>query len=253
MAKSPPRKKLAGKRLATRIHRWTGLASLAIVLVVALTGVLLNHTEGLKLNERRVKSGAILRHYGIEPAGEPTIFRSGAHLLAAWDGQVLFDDAIVDSVDPEEELRAAGKVLEGEYAFVFPSRVFVCNEAGELLDHLDEASLPEGNIRRAGAESGRLILEMESGEKWVLKDWVEFAPLAGAEPHWFEPPIRPSPEDREQFAAAFRGDGLPLSRILLDLHSGRLFGTIGVILYDIAAGLLVVLGITGVLLWLRRR
>ena len=40
-----------------------------------------------------------------------------------------------------------------------------------------------------------------------------------------------------------------LEQILLDLHSGRLFGSFGVLVMDLAAILLVVLSITGFVAW----
>jgi len=50
----------------------------------------------------------------------------------------------------------------------------------------------------------------------------------------------------------YLGEGLPLERILLDLHSGRLFGKIGVYVMDSAAVLMIVLTITGLIIWIRR-
>jgi len=51
----------------------------------------------------------------------------------------------------------------------------------------------------------------------------------------------------------FRGEVLPVERVLLDLHSGRFFGKIGPWLFDIAAALLILLSLTGSWIWLRRR
>lgn len=251
---NPTAKKKAGKRLGTRIHRWAGTASLLIVLIVAVTGILLNHAEGLKLNETRITSALILRHYGIEPGGQPTVFKADNNLLALWDGQLIFNSVIVDTVSPEDRLVAAGEVLDGEFTFVLPELIIVCDAAGGLLDRLDEASLPAGRIRRAGAGDGNLKMEMEeTGERFRLSGWTELTPETGSEPEWFTAVAGISDDELDQLAAAFRGEGLPLSRIILDLHSGRFFGVIGVVLYDLAAVILIVLGITGVQLWFRRR
>jgi uncharacterized iron-regulated membrane protein len=87
-----------------------------------------------------------------------------------------------------------------------------------------------------------------------LKDWLEAVPDSGeGAPDWFTASDSLSGDQRDILATAFRGEGLSLSRIILDLHSGRFFGVIGVILYDLAAICLVILGITGTMLWFRRR
>jgi uncharacterized iron-regulated membrane protein len=41
--------------------------------------------------------------------------------------------------------------------------------------------------------------------------------------------------------------------VILDLHSGRLFGRIGVWLFDIAAILLILLALSGTLIWMKRK
>lgn len=58
---------------------------------------------------------------------------------------------------------------------------------------------------------------------------------------------------RQQLDNAWRGNGLPLERIMLDLHSGRILGQWGVYLMDAAAILFLLLSASGVWLWARRR
>ena len=56
-----------------------------------------------------------------------------------------------------------------------------------------------------------------------------------------------------ELSADYRGHSLSWERVLLDLHSGRLFGRYGTWVMDIAAGLLLVLVMTGIWLWTQRR
>ena len=66
-----------------------------------------------------------------------------------------------------------------------------------------------------------------------------------------EPQVLPEAISKA-ISQAYLGEGLPLERILLDLHSGRLFGKIGVYVMDSAAVLMIVLTVTGLLIWIRR-
>ena len=61
-----------------------------------------------------------------------------------------------------------------------------------------------------------------------------------------------SPELNRKILARYRGHGLPLERVLLDLHSGRILGKWGVWLIDVVAILLFVLAITGSWMWFQR-
>jgi len=57
------------------------------------------------------------------------------------------------------------------------------------------------------------------------------------------------PQDLKQ---GFRGKGLPLERVILDLHSDRLLGRIGVYLMVGAAILMLLLTFTGLGIWISR-
>jgi len=46
---------------------------------------------------------------------------------------------------------------------------------------------------------------------------------------------------------------LSIERWLQDLHSGRFFGTIGIVVLDIASALLLILAVTGLIIWWRSR
>jgi uncharacterized iron-regulated membrane protein len=49
------------------------------------------------------------------------------------------------------------------------------------------------------------------------------------------------------------GEVLPTERLLLDLHSGRIFGAAGPWIFDIAALLLILLSLSGTWIWIKRR
>ncbi len=52
-------------------HRRIGLVALTLVIVLAITGIALNHSETFKLDETYVNTSWLLNWYGIEPEDEP--------------------------------------------------------------------------------------------------------------------------------------------------------------------------------------
>ena len=60
-------------------------------------------------------------------------------------------------------------------------------------------------------------------------------------------------DEYEQLLVAYRGNGLKLERVILDLHSGRIFGDYGVYLMDAAAIALLWLSFSGLWVWNSRR
>jgi len=51
----------------------------------------------------------------------------------------------------------------------------------------------------------------------------------------------------------YRGEGLSVERVLLDFHSGHIFGPMGVFIYDLLAVAVGFLSISGLVLWIRGR
>jgi len=50
----------------------------------------------------------------------------------------------------------------------------------------------------------------------------------------------------------YRGSGLSWERLLLDLHSGRLFGSVGVFIIDLAGIALLLIALSGVWVWVTK-
>jgi len=226
---------------------------LLVVLIIAVTGIALNHTDSLGLDERKVTSPVLMDRYGMLPDGEPMVYFGGEKVMAAWGGRLLLDGESVADLTDGDTLVGAGKVGEGEYAFALSDELLVFDDGGVLLDRLDEMTLSEGKLNGLGFRGNELVLRTESGEVFGLVHWMELQKIDEEGVEWFVAVDEVDEGTRDSLEAVFRGDGVSLYRVILDLHSGRMFGTIGVILYDLAAVCLIILGITGAMLWFRRR
>lgn len=242
-----PTRSRSPRRTVLSWHKWLGLGSSLFVIVISVTGFALNHSTGLELDRRMMSADWLMRWYGIAPQGEPTAFQAGSHWVIEWDGQLFFDDTHLGDL---EELAGAG-ILGEEFVVAGSGKVLVVDGEGGLLEELGEVSLPPGRIRKIGQTEGGLAVETTEGE-FVLKNWFEIAELGRQPVTWFEAAEAP-PKALEEANRAYRGEGLPAYRVLLDVHSGRFFGSVGVIIYDVAAILFVILAGTGIWLGVRKR
>jgi hypothetical protein len=66
---------LPRKRTLLAWHRWVGFASALFLVILSLTGLLLNHTEFFKLDAVQVRNDFILSRYGMEPATSVRAYR----------------------------------------------------------------------------------------------------------------------------------------------------------------------------------
>ncbi|MCK4834867.1 MAG: hypothetical protein KAT12_08810, partial [Gammaproteobacteria bacterium] len=56
-------------------HRRIGLLALVLIVILSITGIMLNHTERLALDKSYVNNSLLLNWYGIEPEDEPVSFQ----------------------------------------------------------------------------------------------------------------------------------------------------------------------------------
>ena len=232
-------------------HRWLGVFASVLVLVLAVTGILLNHTEALRLDARQIRFEALLTWYGIDGPAHLTSYAVGRTRLTQ-GGPRWFLDAkpLPDEFPP---LRGAVR-LHSLLVAATPDALWLLTEQGDLVERMDNRAGVPADIRRIGTDAdGRLLIDAAGGYWRGDRDLVQWQPVEQPpRARWAtQEPV--SDALRQQILQSYRGAGLPLERVLLDLHSGRIFGSWGVFLMDAAAMALVMLACSGVWLWWRGR
>ncbi|MBT5903165.1 MAG: hypothetical protein HOH58_13755 [Opitutaceae bacterium] len=223
-------------------HQRLGIGFSAVIVMIVLTGIALNHTGGLRLDDRRITTPWILDWYGMQPAGEPIAYQAEGWALQ-WDERITWNGDLVTSA---QEPLVGAVALGSTRVLASSSELFLLAADGNLIEHMDSASLPPGEILEIGKLQDDVYLITSEGRfrsEDEISAWDRYQ-LAGD----FQLSVAvPAPvEQREAALQAFRGEGITLYRVLLDLHSGRLFGTMGVWIVDAAALAMLFLTMTGV-------
>jgi hypothetical protein len=206
-----------------------------------VTGILLNHTSSLGLDKRHASAPWLLERYGMALSGEPVVYATAGVRIGEWGGNLFVDGS---AAPVRGTLSGVWQTPEG-FAAVCRDVIHLFTAGGELLESLDESALPPGTLERAGPG---LTVRTADGRLWRYSgDMLSYAAYEGSQPGW-SAPVPASPDERRRMETAYRGPGLPWSRILLDLHSGRILGILGPWLADLAAIFLAVLAVTGIAL-----
>ncbi len=227
-------------------HRYLGLVLGIFVVNLAITGMLLNHTDDLKLVDRAVVNPLLLRHYGIPTPRVLSAFRHDQHhLLDTTDG-VYLDARPLPIAAPLVGLVAHEQLL----LVANEQSLFLLSEEGELIDALQA---PE-TIQRLGVSANLVVLETSTQALYTLNDdFTALLPLASsAGIRWSQREELQAAEQEKQLATLPRA-GIPLERVIQDLHSGRIFGRAGQWLFDAVAILMITLVLSGLGLWLWRQ
>ncbi len=231
------------------MHRWLGLFLALPLLWLALSGFLLNHVDQFGLRDRQLKSQWILNHYYPLPSGTPLGLSVGERKVQEWDEFIFLDGEVLDL---SGELVGAVP-YQSNLIVVTRERLVLIDEAGQIILEHDQSSLPPLPLKNVSLHEE--VLMVESGQRW----WKFSENLQ--ENKWSQTPPesyrKPSPLNKEEVQALkekLQNRGfIPLSQVLLDAHSGQLFGWIGVFLNDLAVVGIVLLVFLGLRLFPSRK
>ena len=234
-------------------HRRIGLFALVLVIILAITGIMLNHTEEFELDETYVNSSWLLNWYGIEPGDEPVSYRvknaTNSHIISAWNQQLFFDEVAITHL--EQDIHGAVGA-EQFIVIALDNEIILLSYEGELIERIS-TSISFSNIQRLGMKYKRPVIETSEPLYYMADEHIlDWDVIIDEGIEWTEE-YSLSDNEYEQLLVAYRGNGLKLERVILDLHSGRIFGSYGVYLMDAAAIALLWLSLSGLWVWSSRR
>lgn len=238
------------------LHRRLGLVLVWVVLWLVVTGVLLNHSEQLKLKDIKIQSPWLLQLYGLAPASVPETGFVSMHKwwVAVADGYDV--DGLVLS-GPQGKL--VGGVALPEFILVATEdAVLVFNTEGEPIETLGALQGLNGTFQRVGLFNNQAVLQSSTGLFISSLDAVDWQPWTGKNESvsWSE--LKPLPErikarlKVQSLGMGGEGD-ISLEKLVLDLHSGRLLGSWSWLLLDVFALLLLSGAVSGLMIWYKLR
>ncbi len=219
--------------------------------IACLSGLILNHTVDLGLSKRSVTNPMLMARYGMTLNGRLEAFGLDDKVCAAeWGDKIFYGKNIISGTSV---LLGAVPLRDGT-AIVTGSAVHYYGLDGELIEILNSSTLPTSAILKAGRTKDlTLVLETAAGSYTADANLLEFNESPpGQEVEW-SVKIEPTEADKALWEKTFSGDGIPLDRVILDLHSGRFFGSIGKWIYDLTVIGVLILSITGFVLFIRTR
>jgi hypothetical protein len=229
-----------------RWHRRIGLVAAALVVILALSGVALNHTTALGLDRQAVTAPWLLDWLGAESKAEMHGYKVGQHQVTVLEDRVFFDgamiaqrlDGIVGAVETANAIAVAGR-----------TEILLLAENGDLIERISALPTPIAGV--GVTQDGRVAVALAPDLVFSADEsLLEWRQVRDSRIDWATTSIIPA-AIREQILQAHRGAGISAERILLDMHSGRIFGRYGPWMMDGAAILLLLLAATGIIGWLR--
>ena len=237
------------KKSINQIHKFTGIAVCIFLIHLSITGIFLNHTEDLGLDEKYTASPMILALYNISMPSQEESFLVDNIFISRFGDQVFMgNQPIIKSESPIMGAAFSNQIL----AIAFANEMILLTQEGELIERISStAELPE-NIQKLGVSEGILYLKTPN-QLWQSSDQAQAWELSDSNFNdWSNEVIMPD-QQTKQIEMYFSGKGVSLEQFFLDLHNGNIIKGFGKWLLDIIAIFLLLLSISGIWIWLKKR
>lgn len=230
-----------------RFHRLVGVASLVFLVLIAISGLLLNHADDLGLGNRRAASPLLLKVYGIESPPIVSSFSASGLTFASTPSALYANgrELLVTTAPLRGAVAGPGSVIVAT-----AEEILVTTPDGMLIERFDPDI--SGPLLQLGASPSHFVLRTSASTYALDAEGMTVSELIrdDGDVAW-SLPSDPSDEQVERIALAAIGSSLSWERVLADLHSGRILPSVGRYLADITALCLLYLSVTGAIMWFR--
>jgi len=227
-------------------HRTLGIWAAFFLIFLSITGIALNHTNFLSLAHQSITQSFLLNHYGIHSPNDVRFYADKKIIVT--DQLVWMNEKLL--FESDKKIVSIGQYLQ-YFVVVTNNELHLYNQHGQLIDQLNSLSGLPQNISALSNNSELLMVKASNGYYQADKDLLEWTLVATfVEPEWL---IQETASDEEiiQANVQYRSQFLNWERIILDAHSGRIFGDFGVLFMDLVAIVLILLSVSGIYIWLR--
>ena len=230
------------------LHKYIGIVSVVVIIMLVITGILLNHTQSLSLDQQNTSSKVLNNWYGIKIPQAKKGFKNKNTWFAVVAQTLYINQNKVNHVKLES-LKAVEKLPFG-WLVVGKHKLILLTDQAKLIDiiKLDIEVISTYSQRQ------KLTLKLKNGLLYQLDapyeklTQIEYLKQSKKTLLLSELPTKIKNEINQHLNQG----GLTLERVILDIHSGRFFGKFGVYIIDFFSLLFLILSLTGFLIYLKQ-
>lgn len=259
---SPYHKKQKEKRrknLFRKWHRRIGLTVAIFLFNLAVTGILLNHSEEFELHKQYVESDWLVNLYGVKApdSGKCQIISHLKKRICQLGNRIyLGKNQIISQAAPIIGL------VEFDHLFYLAtsSRIYIYTKDFALVESLSQqVGLPvpiyELNVVNQSSNddaTGKLLISTDQGN-WSLDHENLAWDQSDFEMNSSTPLVGLQGEQLATLQKEYLSRQITYLKFVQDLHSGRIFSLPGKLLTDLVGIIIILLAISGFFAWQRRK
>ena len=209
------------------LHRYIGLGICIFLVHLALTGIFLNHSIGLRLDKTFVTWPWLLSQYNLSVPEPTNIFTIGKNNFSIIDGEVFFNDKPIFMA--EEELLGASQNRD-TFILASSSTITSISKEGYIINQ--DNVLPF-IIKNIGIYGDEVVINDSEDKMWSSESINGVWKLTENMTVQWSKEGSITPANQEKIRKYYVGDGISLEQVILDFHSGAIFQKAGKIFFDI--------------------
>lgn len=215
--------------------------------MLSITGVLINHSQGMSLAEKRLPAWLAKPFYGLDEVSSQSL-SIGEITAEAAAGELVISASALSQTTPCTGSFVGARRFADEVWFACENQisVFLLEDSSPQFVELINAfsGLPIPAERFGACELNPCLISGGDYFRYSLSqyNWQQLETSPGPS-FWSD---IPDSETRLLVSAEHNWE-----RWLLDLHSGRLFGWVGILIVDLTAIAILFLVLSGFLRWIR--
>ena len=261
------RSKVSRKKLL-KYHKIIGLFVCLVLIHLSVTGIALNHTDKLNLNQTKISWNWLLNAYGISVPETKIAFAIEGNFFHLTNSKIFMN---TQSIMRSEDILVGVINFDNQFIISTTDDIILINKSGDFIKKikLPEISVPK--INKIGSYVDGIVVEINEikfisdknlenwvpkkdsdADKWTteisipLENWV---PKKDSDTVKWSTEISIPRDMSNQIKKYYVGKGITIEQIILDLHSGVIFKSAGKFFMDIIALLLIFMSISGVWIW----
>jgi len=247
---SRPKAKQSLTALLRKWHQRIGLTAAVFLVWLGSSGAILSRSDQFGFDAMRLHWDWLTAWYGLSAESPRMGFEAAGHWMAATKESTLLD---AREVEPRIPPPIGFVTLDGasgkQLVIGTADSLVIVAPDGSRVDELRAPILPVSALRRIGisADGGIAVQDFDAYEsRDGGNTWAAVLPQSVS---WSQPAALPGEQRKaiEQFAKP----SILVEQVLIDLHSGRLFGPIGAWIITLVGVLALGLSISGVWSWWR--
>lgn len=252
-----------------KYHRWLGLVLSVFMLVFSVSGIILNHREvfsGCEVSRKWLPASYYIKNFNNGVVKGTVVKKSAAHSLSSENcdsvlaygcaGVFLtdsrlstwqdFNAGLPESID-ERNVRHVVKAKDGSLWCAALRDVYRYDENSHRWKKVELPGNEERIMDVALAKDSMTVVALTRSRVFTIVPFVQYGEIvkigkSSSETYRVESKIIPAPKKYEPKTTLFK--------LVWHLHSGEFFGLPGKLVVDAIALVLIVLSITGILLFI---